>query len=663
MSVTSLSRILKSFSAPISEEHGWGVIYQACVALLELEQSAAVHTLLLVESPGQLLLTDDGSVDHSSFTLPGDNRRRMSTYAQAIAELGVVVYTALDFSLAEEETRALSGGLEHIIDMMTSADSDIDNSQEMEDEGIGEEERGKEVVEKVLSLCCHHLAEASEASQHYRGVVRALVAENKELSHFMSKLDEEQMLELDRDEWGIIWTTVMEQLRQGVKLKKADYSRTPVEFSLTPYEMLLVDIRARKYRLNPVKVSLEVQRGAREVILDFIRSRPPLKSVKNRKVAERLVQLTPQEELMKEIRVFGEGVESKLKKTQMVQKPELEGIKLGKVVSRNSSFSNVQKVHKKVIDVDESFAENILNFDDCNDGDDSDDLAQDDNKLTNEFYENNPDFQSNNNNNVLQEVPKIVINKPSSPFVLKSSLNPEPCSSPAAVKSKYSDWIKSLHTLDLSLAEVSHIRAQLSRAELEEMDLPPDQKRDYERGKICFQCGVVKFGLFTWAVQCQLCRRYVCSGCVGKITLPSEKLQDILVCTLTTQLSKDSTTQSKRLESPERTTRSLTNSFTRTFERHSFRSSDRARSTMPRGQETGSRPRLTRARSMDKGMVASLQAMKLTGSKTGIQHNVCKDCKDMLTSIVRAQRMANKLDRMRVGFTSRIGHGFDAMRE
>ena len=206
-------------------------------------------------------------------------------------------------------------------------------------------------------------------------------------------------------------------------------------------------------------------------------------------------------------------------------------------------------------------------------------------------------------------------------------------------------------------------RARRSEAELEEMDLPPDQKRDYERGKICFQCGVVKFGLFTWAVQCQLCRRYVCSGCVGKITLPSEKLQDILVCTLTTQLSKDSTTQSKRLESPERTTRSLTNSFTRTFERHSFRSSDRARSTMPRGQETGSRPRLTRARSMDKGMVASLQAMKLTGSKTGIQHNVCKDCKDMLTSIVRAQRMANKLDRMRVGFTSRIGHGFDAMRE
>ena len=41
---------------------------------------------------------------------------------------------------------------------------------------------------------------------------------------------------------------------------------------------------------------------------------------------------------------------------------------------------------------------------------------------------------------------------------------------------------------------------------------------------------------------------------------------------------------------------------------------------------------------------------------------MCLDCKDMLTSIVRAQRLAAKLDRMRGGFR-RLGHGFDAMRE
>ena len=67
----------------------------------------------------------------------------MTSYTQVVAELGVVVYTALDFSLAEEEQRSLSSGLEHLIDMMTSADSEQGNTQDLVDEGIGqEEERG-----------------------------------------------------------------------------------------------------------------------------------------------------------------------------------------------------------------------------------------------------------------------------------------------------------------------------------------------------------------------------------------------------------------------------------------------------------------------------------------------------------------------------------------
>ena len=149
----------------------------------------------------------------------------------------------------------------------------------------------------------------------------------------------------------------------------------------------------------------------------------------------------------------------------------------------------------------------------------------------------------------------------------------------------------------------------------------------------------------------------MCSSCVGKISLPSDKLQDILVCSLTTQLSQE---QNKRRESPERSSRSLTTNFTRSQERHSFRSSSRSSVTSDSSER---RPRLQRARSMDKTMVASLQSMRLGSSKTGgIQHNVCSDCKDMLTSIIRAQRMTAKLDRMRGGF-SKLGHGFDAMRE
>ena len=41
----------------------------------------------------------------------------------------------------------------------------------------------------------------------------------------------------------------MQELRQGVKLKKTDYTKTPFEYELTPYEMLMDDIRSRRYSL------------------------------------------------------------------------------------------------------------------------------------------------------------------------------------------------------------------------------------------------------------------------------------------------------------------------------------------------------------------------------------------------------------------------------
>ena len=42
----------------------------------------------------------------------------------------------------------------------------------------------------------------------------------------------------------------MKNLREGVKLKKTNYTKTPIEYELTPYEMLMDDIRSRRYKLN-----------------------------------------------------------------------------------------------------------------------------------------------------------------------------------------------------------------------------------------------------------------------------------------------------------------------------------------------------------------------------------------------------------------------------
>lgn len=49
----------------------------------------------------------------------------------------------------------------------------------------------------------------------------------------------------------------MRGLREGVKLKKVQerqYNPLPIEYQLTPYEMLMDDIRAKRYKLRKVMV-------------------------------------------------------------------------------------------------------------------------------------------------------------------------------------------------------------------------------------------------------------------------------------------------------------------------------------------------------------------------------------------------------------------------
>ena len=53
---------------------------------------------------------------------------------------------------------------------------------------------------------------------------------------------------------------VLQSLRHGVKLKKVErereIERAPIEFGMTPYEILMDDIRSRRYQLNKIMVGL-----------------------------------------------------------------------------------------------------------------------------------------------------------------------------------------------------------------------------------------------------------------------------------------------------------------------------------------------------------------------------------------------------------------------
>ena len=54
------------------------------------------------------------------FTINVTNNNWFTIIFQAITELGVVIYSALDFGLREAEERQLTPGLETLLDLMTS---------------------------------------------------------------------------------------------------------------------------------------------------------------------------------------------------------------------------------------------------------------------------------------------------------------------------------------------------------------------------------------------------------------------------------------------------------------------------------------------------------------------------------------------------------------
>ena len=40
-----------------------------------------------------------------------------------------------------------------------------------------------------------------------------------------------------------LWVQVLRDMRTGVKLKKVEFTKTPIEYEMTPYEILMDDIK------------------------------------------------------------------------------------------------------------------------------------------------------------------------------------------------------------------------------------------------------------------------------------------------------------------------------------------------------------------------------------------------------------------------------------
>ncbi|XP_073535099.1 protein spire homolog 1 isoform X3 [Phyllobates terribilis] len=310
----SLEEILELYNQPINEEQAWAVCYQCCAAL-----RAGSAERPKIKGAAEIRIRRDGAVSVSPSCGPDDSGDARCTETEVIVSLGIIIYKALDYGLKDNEERELSPPLEQLIDNMTNVDeTDVSNDEgydalDEEEEDANEKETPafRHSYKNVMKLCASHLPTPSEAPNHYQAVCRALFAETMELHMFLSKIKSakeslKKIQEMEKDttdrssgdlddlknsDWARFWVQVMRDLRNGVKLKKVQerqYNMLSIEYELTPYEMLMDDIRSKRYTLRKVMVQGDIpprlKKSAHEIILDFIRSRPPLNPVSARKL-------------------------------------------------------------------------------------------------------------------------------------------------------------------------------------------------------------------------------------------------------------------------------------------------------------------------------------------------------------------------------------------
>ncbi|KAM9048591.1 protein spire homolog 2 isoform 1-T1 [Megaptera novaeangliae] len=595
----SLEEVLKAYEQPINEEQAWAVCFQCCRGL-----RGAPGGRRRIRDTADILLRRDGSVSAQREPGAAESTAMVSpasSEAQVVQSLGFAIYRALDWGLAEHEERELSPQLERLIDLMANSDCDDDGGGGAADEGYGapeeeeEAEGGPRAVRtftQAMRLCAARLTEPRGAQTHYQAVCRALFVETLELRAFLARVREaKEMLQklredepqsekplmelnsLGRADWARLWVQLMRELRHGVKLKKVQeqgFNSLPTEFQLTPFEMLMQDIRARNYKLRKVMVNGDipprVKKDAHELILDFIRSRPPLKQVserrlrplpqKQRTLHEKILEEIKQERRLRPVegrhwdgRGFGSlpcilnACSGDVKSSSCInlsvtdarssaQRPRprvlLKAPTLAEMEEMNISEEEESPCAEVTLRRDRSFSEH--------------DLAQLRSEVTSGLQPPGgleparPRAGSVQSwTPSAQEPGSVSVQSrpdPSSPphSDLGSVDRPGASEAPDA-NHRWLEFSHPVESLALTVEEVMDVRRVLVKAEMEKFLQNKELFSSLKKGKICCCCRT-KFPLFSWPPTCLFCKRAVCSSCNIKMKMPSKKFAHIPVYTL-----------------------------------------------------------------------------------------------------------------------------------
>ncbi|XP_078609310.1 protein spire homolog 1-like isoform X11 [Branchiostoma floridae x Branchiostoma japonicum] len=583
--VFSLEEILRAFGAPINEEQAWAMCYQ-CAKSLQDDWRRCRKECFQFTGGESVALRKDGSVGAVRTESSGPARFE----SQLVYSLGLVVYRALDYGLSESEERELSHPLEDLIDRMTSNDNDDsqnhDEGIEDSDEEITSEDTVK-TLEQVVKLCASHLQNPSEAAGHYQAVCRALVAECQELTSFLAKIsmgkealremadeigdvDDEDLdqLQLAKEEWARLWMQVMKDLRSGVHLKKVvvEHNTGPMEWELTPYEILMDDIRSRRYVLRkvmpeevnqwvdgePPQVMEKLQKNAHDVILEFIRSRPPLSAAKNRQ----LKPAPPEEKTLHE-RIMDEIKElPKLKpvsrRNQLVKSQTIDIVRVKTALEQEEEEAEEGDEN----DGSPTPKKKILKAPDFKFNWDSEEET--DSEKENEDFSGYDDVNPKRRKGfqtleqicaylfpvlpgqTVDEVTDLMSDPSTQQRPRRNSLGSETPTQEIATQSHREAWKNPVQCLSLTIEEVMHIREVLVSAELENLQGRREIYLLLKKGKICFSCRSKRFSIFNWSYTCKFCKRCVCSHCCRKMRIPTEHFLRTPVYTLSPTTSPHS---------------------------------------------------------------------------------------------------------------------------
>ncbi|XP_068093239.1 protein spire homolog 1 isoform X5 [Hyperolius riggenbachi] len=578
----SLLEILDLYNQPINEEQAWAVCYQCCAALRAASAGGGKRTKLSEAS--EIRIRRDGAVIISQRCGPGASSEARCTETEVIVSLGIIIYKALDYGLKENEERELSPPLERLIDNMTnidetdgSTDEGYDALDEEEDEHASKREipEFRHSYKNVMKLCSTHLPTPSEASNHYQAVCRALYAETMELHMFLTKIKSakeslKKIQAMDRDvpdrgcpdldelknsDWARFWVQVMRDLRDGVKLKKVQerqYNMLPIEYELTPYEMLMDDIRSKRYTLKKVMVQGDIpprlKKSAHEIILDFIRSRPPLNPVSARKLKptpprprslhERILEEIKSERKLRPV----SPDEIRRSRLDVSATPELSR-KQPDITLLNGGVVDSSKVSGKSFQLQRRRLKAPT-------------LAELDSSESEEDTVQKSSSSSSVAASQLEDVsPGSASGKKTPPRFLPISSTPQPerkqtpqrrhsieKETPTNVRQflpptrqssrSLEEFCYPVECLALTVEEVMHIRQVLVKAELEKYQQYKDVYNALKKGKLCLCCRTKRFSLFTWSYTCQFCKRPVCSQCCKKMRLPSKPYSTLPIFSL-----------------------------------------------------------------------------------------------------------------------------------